>query len=79
MKTLKEVNMIEIKFTKDDDLDDKDIKCILAFRDFPSAIWDLKELMRNFWETSGSGKTEQEVEEFNRRFYEILEGLPELD
>lgn len=71
--------MIELKFKQDESLGDKEIKCILAYADFPCAIFELKQLMRDFWETSGNGKTSEEVDKFKDQFYEIVSGLPELD
>jgi hypothetical protein len=71
--------MIELKFRLDDDLNEDHLKCIMAYRDYPCAIWSLKELVKNFWETSGAGKTEEEIDKFTKEFYKIINGLPELD
>lgn len=71
--------MIKVTFTVDEDFTERELKCVLAYADYACALFNLKQHMREFWETSSNGKTEDEIEKFTKEFYEILHGLPELD
>lgn len=62
--------MIEVKFTIDEDFTESDLKQMMAYKDYQCVLWDLKMLVKDFWESS-EPRTEENIDKFVNRFYEI--------